>query len=182
MAGNVGGFGEGGFGVYVSPSPSTSRATARSRSTACRGPCPIAAAAPWSWPTRRIRPTSMRWAIFRSATVQNHLSGSVVTGFYLACKVGYNYDFAGLGNAWIYFSGGAGLLYPTLLFHSGLTGGVEVCGIGLSSGAEIGGYAQYHQPEPESHGHAPLRAGSALLRTRLDQDDHVEIGRNVSDY
>ena len=66
--------------------------------------------------------------------------GTEVSGFYMACKLGYDYSLAGLGSVNVYMNGGAGLFIgsPTqVVYHSGMSCGAEVCGIGLSSGCEL---------------------------------------------
>jgi hypothetical protein len=65
-----------------------------------------------------------------------------VSGLYLACKLGYDYDLAGLGEAYIYIAGGMAVVnHPRLIFQAGVSTGIEVCGVGLESSAYIGGGA-----------------------------------------
>jgi len=64
-----------------------------------------------------------------------------IDGFYIACKMGYDYSLAGLGEAYVYIAGGIGYFDPTILIQTGLNVGVEVCGIGLDSSAYIAGSA-----------------------------------------
>ena len=147
LAGNVGGRGEGGFGVYVSPVAKYFQGYGTITISGVPWPLPNSGGGALVLAYQADPNALYALGYISIGEVQKHLSGNAVTGFYLACKVGYNYDFAGLGSAWIYFSGGAGLLYPMLLFHSGLSGGVRICGIGLSSGAEIGGFANISDPK-----------------------------------
>jgi len=66
--------------------------------------------------------------------------GQEVSGFYMACKLGYDYSLAGLGSVNIYVNGGAGLFVGTptqVVFHCGSSCGAEICGIGLECGYEL---------------------------------------------
>ena len=144
-AGNVGGFGGGGFGIVIGPAAKVFQGYG---TVTING-------VPWPLPNSgggalvlayRANPNDLYALGYVSLDdIQSYLPVEV-TGFYLACKVGYNYEFAGLGSAWIYFTGGAGLLLPEVVFHSGIVGGVEVCGIGLESGAEIGAHGNMANP------------------------------------
>lgn len=70
-----------------------------------------------------------------------------VKGFYLACKVGYNYSIGGLGEVYVYFAGGTGIFNSYLLLQTGVEVGVDICGIGLESSTYITGGADFNNKD-----------------------------------